>query len=131
MVGKREDSESRVRILADIHISPRTVRFLNELGHDVMPMTSVLAPTAGDDEIVSEAIELQRVVLTQDLDFSEIVALSGRTEPSVVQLRLSDSKVENVNRRLELVLPMLEDDVSDGVIATIEDARVKIRSLPL
>ena len=96
-----------------------------------MPMISVLTPTAGDNEIVVRAIELRRAVLTQDLDFSEIVALSRRTEPSVVQLRLSDSTVDNVNRKLELALPMLEDDVATGVIATVEDFRIRVRSLPI
>ena len=120
-----------MRLLADIHISPRTVQFLNDRGHDVMPMTSVLAATAADDEIVAKAVELQRTVVTQDLDFSEIVALSRKTEPSVVLLRLSDSRVDNVNRKLELVLPMLEDAVADGVIATVEDYRIRVRSLPV
>ena len=120
-----------MRLLSDIHISPRTVQFLNEREHDVLPMVSVLAPTAGDDEIVAKAIELNRAVLTQDLDFSEIVALSGRTEPSVVQLRLSDSTVDNVNRKLELALPVLEDDVAAGVLATVEDFRIRVRSLPV
>ena len=96
-----------------------------------MPMVSILAPTAGDNEIAVKAIELRRAVLTQDLDFSEIVALSRRTEPSVVQLRLSDSTVDNVNRKLELALPMLEDDVATGVIATVEDFRIRVRSLPI
>ena len=120
-----------MRLLADIHISPRTVQFLNDLGHDVLPMTSVLAATASDDEIVAKAIEFQRAILSQDLDFSEIVVLSGRSEPSVISLRLSDSRVENVNRNLELALPTLEDDVLSGVIATIEESRIRIRSLPI
>lgn len=120
-----------MRLLADIHISSRTVRFLNDCGHDVIPITSVLAPTAPDDEIVAKAIEFRRVVLTQDLDFSEIVALSGRTEPSVISIRLFDSRVENVNRKLELALPMLENDVLAGVIATVEEFCVRTRFLPL
>ena len=96
-----------------------------------MPIISVLAPTSSDNEIVARAIELRRAVLTQDLDFSEIVALSGRTAPSIAQLRLSDSTVDNVNRKLELALLMLENDVVAGVIASIGDFRIRVRSLPL
>ena len=131
LAGEREDFESRVRLLADIHISPRTVRFLNRRGHDVVRINSVMPVTASDDEIVAKGIEDRRVVLTQDLDFSQIVALSGRSEPSVVSLRLSDSSVDNINRRLEAVLPALEEDVIAGVIATVEDFRVRTRSLPV
>ena len=87
--------------------------------------------TASDDEIVAKAIEDRRAVLTQDLDFSQIVALSGRSEPSVISLRLSDSSVDNINRRLETILPALEEDVIAGVIATVDDFRVRVRSLPI
>ena len=101
------------------------------LGHDVTRMDSVLPVTASDEEIVGKAIEEGRAVPTQDMDFSDIVALSGKTEPSLISLRVSDSRVENVNRILESVLPMLEGDVVAGVIATVENNRVRTRPLPL
>lgn len=120
-----------MRLLTDIHISPRTVQFLNEIGHDAIPVVSVMTATSADEEIVAKAIELQRVVLTQYLDFSELVALSGRMEPSIVQIRLTDSRVDNVNRMLELALPALEDAVVSGVIAIVEEFRVRTRALPI
>jgi predicted nuclease of predicted toxin-antitoxin system len=119
-----------MRLLADIHISPRTVRFLNGLAHDVVRVDSVLPVTASDEEIVAKAVEEGRAVLTQDLDFSDIVALSGKAAPSLVSLRLSDSRVENVNRILELALPTLEGGKA-GFIASVEDSRVRTRPLPL
>ena len=120
-----------MRLLADVHISPRTVRFLNELGHDAIRSDSILPAAAPDEEIVDKASELGRTILTQDLDFSNIIALSARSGPSVVSLRLSDSRVENVNRALLFRLPSLEDEIESGVIATIEDHRVRIRKLPV
>jgi predicted nuclease of predicted toxin-antitoxin system len=98
-----------MRLLADVHISHTTVQYLNRLGHDAIRATSVLPAAAPDDDIVAKAIELGRAVLTQDLDFSDIVALSGKAEPSLITLRLSDSRVENVNRVLGSVLPTLEE----------------------
>ena len=87
-----------MRILADVHISPRTVEQLRSLGHDVVRLGDVLSASSTDGEIVEDAVRDQRVILTQDLDFSAIVALSGRTAPSVVSLRLGSSRIENVNR---------------------------------
>ena len=120
-----------MRLIADIHISPRTVRFLNSIGHDVLPVQSVLPPDAPDPEIVRMASRLGRVVLTQDLGFSGILAKAGLAKPSLVSLRLSDPRVANVNRRLRQVLATLEDDVADGIIATVENDRVRIRRLPV
>ena len=120
-----------MRILADVHISPSTVQHLNELGHDAIRSNAVLPDNAPDRDIVAWAAANGRVALTQDLDFSEIVALSGATQPSLITLRLSDSRVENVNRVLESVLPKLEDAVEAGIAATVEDGRVRIRRLPV
>ena len=120
-----------MRLIADAHISPRTVQFLNSSGHDVVAIQSILPANSPDRDIVRTAIELDRVILTQDLDFSGILALTRATKPSLVTLRLSRPLVDNVNLRLRQVLPTLEDAVVEGVIATVEDDRVRVRPLPL
>ena len=112
-----------MRLLADVHISPMTVRHLNELGHDVVRVGEIMRSNAADREIVERAADDGRVVLTQDLDFSEIIALSGAQGPSLITLRLSDSRVGNVNRVLSTVLVQLESEISSGIVATVEDNR--------
>jgi len=82
-----------MRILADVNISPRTVEFLGTLGHDVVRVADALRPTAADEEIVVEAAREQRVILTQDLDFTALVALSGARGPSVMSLRLTSARI--------------------------------------
>ena len=120
-----------MRLLADVHISPRTIQLLNRIGHDVISVQSVLPADAQDETIVLEAVELGRAILTQDLGFSSILVSVGATKPSLVTLRLSDPRVEYVNSRLQQVLPSLEQEVLDGIIATIEDGRVRTRRLPV
>jgi predicted nuclease of predicted toxin-antitoxin system len=120
-----------VRILADVHISPRTVDFLRRLGHDVERVGQVLAATATDEEIVAAAIRDQRIILTQDLDFSAIVALSGLARPSVISVRLASSRIERVNDVLERELPHIEADLQDGALVTIQDDRVRTRKIPI
>ena len=39
-----------MKLLADVHISPRTVRFLRDLGHDVVRSDEVLPANAADEE---------------------------------------------------------------------------------
>jgi predicted nuclease of predicted toxin-antitoxin system len=120
-----------MRLLADIHISPRTVQFLRTLGHDVIRADDVLPNNSPDATIVARAADDLRTVLTQDLDFSAIIALEGKTAPSLITLRLSSSRVEQVNRVLEGVLPSLEQDVLGGMIITVEDHRMRRRQLPI
>lgn len=121
-----------MRIAADAHISPRTVQFLNGLGHNAIHVDDIMPAGASDHEIIDWTVSNGRVVLTHDLDFSEIVALSRMSQPSVIQLRLSDSQVDNANRVLDLVLPQLEESVANGIIASVNDnARIRIRQLPV
>lgn len=64
-----------MRILADLHISPHTVDFLRSLGHETVRVNEVLPVTSPDEVIVDLAQSEGRTILTQDLDFSAIVAL--------------------------------------------------------
>jgi len=120
-----------VRLLADLNIAPRTVAFLRSLGHDVVRVDQALPPGADDSSIVASARQGGRVILTQDLDFSAIVALSGQSAPSVISLRLASSRVEKVNALLQVVLPGLEPDVRAGAIITVDEHRVRRRALPI
>ena len=120
-----------MRLLADLHISPRTVQFLRSLGHDVLRVTDLLPATASDETIVERAAQDQRVILTQDLDMTAIIALSRRQYPSLVTLRLSSVRIEFVNTVLQRTLPVMEHDLQQGALVTIEDSRVRFRRLPL
>lgn len=120
-----------MRLLADLHISPRTVAFLRSQGHDVVRVTEVMAATSSDQEIVLLARKERRVILTQDLDFTNIIALSGETLPSLITLRLSSSRIEVVNDRLNRVLPGLESEADKGVLVTVGDDVIRQRQLPI
>jgi len=65
-----------VRLLADLNVAPRTVEFLRSLGYDIARVDALLPGTASDAEIVEFALREGRTILTQDLDFSALVALS-------------------------------------------------------
>jgi predicted nuclease of predicted toxin-antitoxin system len=120
-----------MRILADVHIAPRTVQFLRSLGHDVERVGEALPGDASDRAIITRAQQQQRAILTQDLDFSAMIALGGAASPSLISLRLSSSRVEQVNEVLSRVLPSLEAHVLAGSIVTVENHRVRRRTLPI
>lgn len=120
-----------MRLIADMHISPTTVEFLGSIGHDVIRVDNVLSASAADEEIIAWAVRNSRTILTQDLDFSALIALSCSASPSVISLRLSTSRVDYVNPILAKILPSLEDEVSRGIIVTVEDRRIRKRHLPI
>jgi predicted nuclease of predicted toxin-antitoxin system len=98
-----------VRYLADVHISPLTVR----------------------REILGVAREQRAVLITADLDFSALIATSGETGPSLISLRLAFSTPDRVTAVLEYALPRIEPDLERGVIASIDETSIRVRPLPI
>lgn len=68
----------------------------------------LLPATAADAEILEFARAENRIVLTQELDFSALIALDGYVQPSLVTLRLSSAQPDVVSQRLLEVLPQLK-----------------------
>ena len=46
-----------MKLLADMHIAPRTVQHLRQIGHDVLRVDDILPPTATDTLIIATAKE--------------------------------------------------------------------------
>jgi predicted nuclease of predicted toxin-antitoxin system len=122
---------NNLRFIADVHISPLTVVALRQQGYDTLRVTDVLPATAPDAEILEFARVENRIVLTQDLDFSALVALGNYVQPSLVTLRLSSAQPNVVSRRLLEVLPDLEQVLIDGSAVTVADNAVRFRKLPI
>lgn len=120
-----------MKLLADLHISPRTVQHLRSLGHDVLRVNEVLPADAADARIIHYARDEVRTILTQDLDFSAMLALAGGAFPSLITLRLGSSRVEHINGVLTQVLADIEQDVLQGAMIVVTDTRIRRRALPI
>lgn len=88
-----------------MNLSASWVSSLERFGFEAVHWSTVGAPTAPDAEILSWARERGFVLLTNDLDFSAILAATAGQSASVVQLRahdlLSDAAVSTVARALD------------------------------
>jgi predicted nuclease of predicted toxin-antitoxin system len=76
-----------MKILVDMNLSPAWVNFLAEAGYEATHWYKIGLGNASDSELMAWAIKNDYVVLTADLDFGAILAVSKRVGPSVVQLR--------------------------------------------
>ena len=120
-----------MRLLADAGISPNTVEFLKQLGHDTVHVRELGMQRAVDHEIIDRARREDRVVLTFDLDFGEILALGVRDRPSVILFRLQDETADSVNRRVAPVLRDQREALESGALILVEEARYRLRKLPI
>jgi predicted nuclease of predicted toxin-antitoxin system len=114
-----------------MNLSPSTVADLNSDGIDIVRVSSLLPVTASDREILDLARCEGQTVITQDIDFSALLALGGYNRPSLITLRLLDTEPDLVTRRLREVLPCIEVALCEGIAVTIDDSNVRIRQLPI
>lgn len=120
-----------LRFVADVHISPLTVTTLRLAGYDIVRVPDIL-PKASPDSVILEFARIEnRIILTQDLDFSVLVALGRYVQPSLITLRLSSARPDFVSQRLLSILPELEQPLIEGCAVTIEDNSIRLRRLPI
>ncbi len=118
-----------MRFLADMNLSPVTVAALNERGWETVRSSSLMAADASDQDILSYARAHEYVIITQDLDFSPLLMLSGFNRPSLITMRLSLPDPETVAARLIEVLPFIIDTLEAGSAVTIDDRHTRVRKL--
>jgi len=111
-------------------VAPKVVAWLQEQGHDVWHLAERGLERMPDSEIFGRAAQENRVVLTFDLDFGEILALSGGTT-SVILFRLRARRTPQVIARLRSVLADTSTQLARGAIVVVEDFRHRVRLLPL
>ena len=71
-----------MRFLADMGISPRTVRYLHDAGYEAVHLHELGQDRLPDEAILAQALRESCVILTHDLDFSEIIAVSVHSCPA-------------------------------------------------
>jgi len=116
-----------MRFLADMGVSHRTVAWLRDAGHDAVHLRDQGLQRLPNGEIFAKGVAEGRVILTFDLDFGEIVALSRGQRIGVVLFRLKDTTTPFLNRRLATVLADAEAALCDGAIVVVEDSRHRVR----
>jgi len=120
-----------VKFLADMGISPDTVTWLQSQGYDAVHLHEQGLDRLSDAEILEKARNEGRIVLTHDLDFAQLLALSKATSPSVIVLRLADMRPDSVNYYLERVLQQAQSDLVRGAIISVREDQIRVRSLPI
>jgi predicted nuclease of predicted toxin-antitoxin system len=120
-----------VKLVVDMNLSPSWAARLTRLGFEAVHWSTIGAPTAPDDEILAWAREHGHVVITNDLDFSAILAATSGQTPSVLQIRtqdlLSDAAMNSVATAIEAFRP----DIEAGALLSIDESGTRVKMLPL
>lgn len=94
-------------------------------------MVSGRKVNAPDAEVKAYAAQHDYVVLTHDLDFSEILAATHGEKPSVVQIRTEDVRPRVIGSQVIAALRHMQSELQAGALLTIDRRRTRVRLLPL
>lgn len=120
-----------MRFLVDECLSARIIGLLSVAGHDVVHVQDRDLQGHVDDEVLELARAEDRVLISADTDFGEILVRSGVTLPSFVLFRQGNRGVEHRAATLLANLEEIEEDLVTGAVVVFTDDRVRIRRLPL
>ena len=120
-----------MKLLVDMNLSPNWVDRLARHGFEAVHWSTIGAATAPDSEILTWAKEHGFVVITNDLDFSAILAASASATPSVVQIRTQDLLSDEVVSTVVHAIEAHQDHIQRGALLSIDEAATRVRVLPL
>ena len=121
-----------MRLLLDNPLPPSLARHLGAAGHDAVHVGSLGMHAAEDSAILAIAAEQDRIVVTADADFGTLLALRRETRPSVVFVRgVTPRSAGRLTPLLLSALSAASAALAAGAIVVVEDARIRIRRLPI
>ena len=120
-----------MKILVDMNLSPGWVDYLAGNGIKALHWSSVGTPNAPDTEIITYAKIHDYTILTNDLDFGFILAITQGRKPSVVQTRTGALGPDRIGNIVISALKQLAEDIDRGALVTIDQHKTRISLLPL
>lgn len=84
-----------------------------------------------DSAILAKALEEIRILLTHDLGFGELVAVSGGRLPGVIIFRLRNMHPDHVNHHLSHILAHYSAELAEGAVMSVTEGQICLRALPL
>lgn len=120
-----------VRVVVDMYLSVEWIPVLEEAGWPAVHWSEVGDPRADDPVIMAWALTHGCVVLTHDLDFGTMLALTQAGGPSVIQVRGQRVLPEHMGPIVLAALEQYDAELSAGALVVAEQARSRVRVLPL
>lgn len=121
-----------MRFLIDMNLTPRWVQHLRNAGHDGVHWSTIGSHTAPDIEICTYARQHDYVLVTNDLDFPQILANTAEAKPSVILMRGEPLTPEHRSAALLCAIAECASELDAGAILTIDwSGKLRARLLPL
>ena len=114
-----------MKFLVDAGVGKKVENWLKENGFDVLSVRDIDS-RAKDSQILRWAVDQQRMIISMDKDFGELVYNSGKHHAGVLILRLEDV---DGDAKVEVIKKILAEyyDKIESHFCVFQDGRLRIR----
>ena len=119
---------SRHEILLDQDVYFSTAKFLISLGHDVLRVSDLGLAQASDETLLKEAGSQDRLFVTRDRDFGNLVFVRS-LKVGVLYLRILPGQLEIVHTEFERILSIYSETELKGAFVVIQARRHRFRHI--
>jgi len=120
-----------MKVIIDMNLSPKWADFLKENTIEAVHWSSIGFPDAPDSEIIAYAKQHGFTILTSDLDFGFILAITKGEKPSVIQIRADVLGPDRIGSIVASAIKQLAADIDRGALVTIDPHKTRVSLLPL
>lgn len=104
---------------------------LRAAGHDCAHVYELGLGGQPDEHIMALADLENRILISADTDFGELLANAPVLAPSVILIRRADKRAGPLAAVVLANLEQIADDLAAGALIVISDTRIRARRLPM
>jgi predicted nuclease of predicted toxin-antitoxin system len=120
-----------VRFLIDECLPAAMAELLRAAGHDCAHVYELGLGGQPDEQIMAVADRENRILVSADTDFGELLANAPVLAPSVILLRRTDKQARSLAAVILANLEQVTDDLVAGALIVTSDTRIRARRLPM
>lgn len=120
-----------MNFLVDMPVSQQLSAWLNQNGHHAVHASEINLHNAKDKDIVALAKKQGRIIITADLDFPQILALSRAPSPGIILFRGGSYSDKEMLALLKRVLDRFDAVKLTHAITVVDKTRIRRCPLPI
>ena len=120
-----------MRFLVDQPVSPLLAQWLCSTGHDAFHVRERGLSPATDEELFSLAVAERRTIITADLDFARIIALSGRDGSGLILFRAGSVTDDRMLALLREALERVPPKELERSVVVVDGHALRVAPPPL
>ncbi len=117
----------KIKFLANVNVEKPLIDFLNEKGFDIKWVTNI-DKRMPDDRVCELANSEQRIIITNDKDFGDIVFYQKKIAYGIILLRVKGQKSAEKIVVLDKLLENYQDKIANHFVVL---TKTKFRFIPL